>query len=197
MTQKEINTLLSYGRSHIICAPPMPLGITRFQIFLSIKEILKGKQYWATLRNAYESTDNLYRYRFDVHDVFLSDEPQKEFLMDKAERDYLKKLPEKITIYRGLTVEELKTKKFGISWTLDKKTAEFYAYTYGRNYDTNHLKKTVHKMEIDKVDVMAFLNERNEQEVIYLHDKRTYLETLKGYAAFIKKKLSNNLALPI
>ena len=81
-----------------------------------------------------------------------------------------KSTPEKVGIYRGMTKIELKSGEFGISWTLDKEKAEFFAYTYVRNTSTNLLPKTVHKIIVDKKDIIAYFNGRKEQEIIYIPD---------------------------
>ncbi len=88
--------------------------------------------------------------------------------MDSRERNYLKKLPEQIKIYRGMTEQELEGKSFGVSWTLKKEVADFFAFDYWRNTATAHLKKTVHEITINKSDVIAFLNDRREYEIIYI-----------------------------
>jgi hypothetical protein len=168
MTKKEVDEVLKWGSSHLFPIQGYPLGVTKFQVFLAIHRILKGKLYWYALRNSYDLSDNLYQYRHDVLLAFSSNEPQREFLMSKKERDFWQSLPERITIYRGMTLEEQKQKSFGISWTLKKEIAEFFANDYQRNYSTRHKKKVVHQIEINKNEVIAFFNERTEFEIIYL-----------------------------
>lgn len=168
ITKKDVDSILLWGNSHTIPIPGYPMGVTKFQSFLALSRIIKGKLYWHALRNAYERSDNLYDYRYDVKMAFMSKEPEREYLMNKRERTCLQKLPERITIYRGMTVDEYKSNDFGISWSLKKKKAEFFAYTYVRNMATNHLQRMVHKLVIDKNEVIAFFNGRNEFEIIYL-----------------------------
>lgn len=145
-------------------------SLNRFPIFLNFAPYLKGKKYWYALRNSYIDSDNLFHYVRLVRAAYLRAEPGRQFLMDSGERNYLKRLPEQITIYRGMTVLELEQKSFGVSWTLKKDMAEFFAYKYARNHATNHLKKTVHEITINKNEVVAFLNGREEFEIIYIND---------------------------
>ncbi len=140
----------------------------RFPTFLEIKPELKGKNYWYALRNSYQMSDNLFRFSKTIKDCFLENEPEREYLMDSEEIAYLKNLPEQITIYRGMTEDELKQESFGCSWTLNKDIAYFFAYTYERNHNTNHLNKVVHEITINKSEVIAFFNEREEFEIIYI-----------------------------
>lgn len=161
MTKKEIDGIL-FG-----------IGVNsynRFPTFLNLIPKLIGKYYWYALRNSYDMSDNLFDYRNDIKLAFLSKEPQREFSMTSKERKYLKELPEKITIYRGMTESELKQNEFGCSWSLKKEVAEFFACTYQRNFATRNFKKKVHELTINKSEVIAFFNERKEFEIIYLKD---------------------------
>jgi hypothetical protein len=171
MTKKEVISILNWGSSHIIPIPGLPLGVTKFQSFLSIHRMLKGKLYWYALRNAYDMSDNLYQYRYDLRNAFLSQETEREYLMTKKERDYLNKLPEQITIFRGMTEQEYKSNELGISWTIKKSVAEYFVNIYPRNYATNRLKKVICELTIPKSEVIAFFNQRKEFEVIYIKDK--------------------------
>lgn len=156
-----------WGSSHLLGIEGLPLGVSRFQVFLAIKPILKGAQYWKTLRNAYDLSDNLFIYRHDVRLAFTSKEPEREQLMSKPERDALSKLPEQVTIYRAMTEQEFISGKFGVSWTLEKKVAKFFAETYGRNLATRKHKRVIHSITINKSEVVAlsrcFLNVRNQR----------------------------------
>ena len=87
--------------------------------------------------------------------------------MSQDERDYLQSLPSQITIYRGMTEIEYKSGNYGISWTLKKELAKFFADIYVRNNATCGLKKTIRELVIDKKDVIAFFDGRQEYEIIY------------------------------
>ncbi len=152
----------------------------RFQTFLRMFHKLRGKDYWYALRTSYDSSDNLFHYAAIVKSAFLRNEPEREFLMDDDEREYLQMLPERITIYRGMTEDELQGGSFGVSWTLKRKVAEFFAYKYERNHATNHLKKTVHEITINKKEAIAFMNARQEFEIIYINDAETFLKPRRG-----------------
>lgn len=168
MTKKEIVTVLNFGKSRILfISTKIPVGVSRFQAFLAIKPLLKGKLYWYALADAYTGSDNLFHYQGDIKIAFSSDHIGRNSLMTKKELIFLKNLPEKITIYRGMTEVEKRSKNYGVSWTLDRKVAEFYL-TYYRNTSTKHLKKTVHKLVINKKDAIAYFSERNESEIIYV-----------------------------
>ena len=140
----------------------------RFQTFLKIKDELNDKDYWRTLADAYTGSDNLYHLKEEVKEAFLEDRSQRECLMNKKELKVYNSLPKNITIYRGMTIEELESDDFGVSWTLSKERAEFFATTYGRNFSTEGVPKVVHQLEVLKVEILAYFNERKEQEVVYI-----------------------------
>ncbi len=140
----------------------------RFETFLELVPKLKGRSYWHALGIAYTDSDNLFHYSGLVKAAFLKNKLGREYLMNEEEQNYLKDLPNEITIYRGMTEIELQQKDFGISWTLKKEVAEFFAQKYWRNLSTDQYKKTVHKLTIDKSQVIAFFNDRDEFEIIYI-----------------------------
>jgi hypothetical protein len=183
MKKKEITKAMVYAKSYITQIgnhkiEGFPIGVSKWQVFLSIKPLIKGKKYWYALRTAYENSDNLYSFRHDVLLAFLKNEPEKEYLMNAAEKRFLNSLPEQITIYRGMTTKEFKEKSFGPSWTLKKEVAEFFAHEYKRNYDTSNMKKIVHKITINKSEVVAFFNGRKEFEIIYI-DKNNPIHSVR------------------
>jgi len=144
----------------------------RFEAFLMIASQLKGKKYWYALSNAYQDSDNLFYYRRQVKKAFCSSEPYRWKLMNSVDRRFLKKLPETFTVYRGMSITEFKSKRYGISWSLKKEIAAFFASEYKRNYATYKVEKTICELTINKKDVIAFINERKEHEIIYLKDKK-------------------------
>ena len=73
----------------------------------------------------------------------------KDFFMGKKNQQILNNLPDKLTIYRG----DSKSRR-GYSWTLDKQ----YAKLFGK----------LLKREISKKDVFAYINDRDEKEIIII-----------------------------
>ena len=80
-------------------------------------------------------------------------------------------LPDKMVIYRGMSIIEYRSKNFGFSWTLSKEKAEFFAIKFGRNFDTAHDEKLVCSISISKSDVIGYDNGRKEREVYFIPDK--------------------------
>lgn len=140
----------------------------RFEKFLELKESLSDKEYWIALSYAYPSCDYLDRYYSEINDAFSSKRPYREFLMNKEESLFLNTLPEQITIYRGMFIQDYQTNYFGVSWTLSRKIAEFFMTNYQRTYYKNKGKRMVYEKIINKSEVIAYFGERNEQEIIYV-----------------------------
>jgi len=138
----------------------------RFQKFLEIQDKLNDKDYWKILSYAYTCSDDLFHLKEDVKEAFIVDRSYREFLMDEEDFEVYNSLPEKLIIYRGMTNEELESGDFGVSWTLSKEIAGFFAHTYGRNFSTEDKPKTIHQLEVSKVEIIAYFG--REQEVIYI-----------------------------
>lgn len=142
----------------------------RFEKFYTLKEnfIAKGN-YWETLAYVYNLCNNTYRFRKELKEAFSADIPGKEKLITQEARKVIDKLPNCITIFRGMSVSEDESNDFGISWTLNRKVAESFANTYFHNYDTQGQKHIVKEIKISKTDIISYFNERKEEEIIYIH----------------------------
>ena len=81
-----------------------------------------------------------------------------ELLMDEEEYAVYQSLEDPVTVYRGVTSYNAKNIK-ALSWTLDRDTAEWFAYRFGEE-------GTVYEAQIQKEHILAFFNGRNESEVV-------------------------------
>jgi hypothetical protein len=70
MTKKEVDKIIGFGNSHLMPIEGYPIGVSKFQAFLAIRWLLKGRLYWYALRKAYDGSDNLFHYRHDVQLAF-------------------------------------------------------------------------------------------------------------------------------
>ncbi len=82
----------------------------------------------------------------------------KNVLMTGEERRVLATLEDRVTVYRGVTSYNGKSIR-ALSWTLSKRTAEWFS----QRYDTDG---KVYEAEIEKKYIFAYLNGRNESEII-------------------------------
>lgn len=81
-----------------------------------------------------------------------------KILMDGEELKKLSELDDTVTVYRGVTSYNAKNVK-ALSWTLDQKTAEWFAHRFGED-------GTVYEAQITKQHIYALFNGRGESEVI-------------------------------
>lgn len=83
----------------------------------------------------------------------------KNLLMTKEELDFYNSLSdtEPIEIYRGVGHNR---KPYGLSWTVKKETAEWFAKRWGNKY------AYMFKTYCTKEDVLAYFNGRNENELV-------------------------------
>ena len=102
--------------------------------------------------------------------IFSSKRKNKDCLMTLEEKQYLDSLPDEIEIHRGMSVKESKNKNYGMSWSLSKKVAEFFAYEY---YETLSSKKpmTIVTIKIPKDEAIAYFNRRDEEEILWVAKK--------------------------
>lgn len=144
--------------------------ITRFSLFSNLALLLSHKGYWHALRNAYTNSDWLDQIPIEWKRLFFSSSrPDREFMMNEEERKYHSSLPRQFRIYRGMSIQERDSGDFGISWSLDEKSANFFANGYLRH--TVKYEKIVHSIEVIREDIIAYFNERQEEEVIYIAKK--------------------------
>lgn len=101
----------------------------RFNAFYEIEPNLSDVDYWRLLGELYTDCENVWQIDF-MAELFLSDRPGSEHLMNEAERQFLSHLPETVTIYRGFHPEHNNLR--GMSWTLSPWHARWFAQRYYR-----------------------------------------------------------------
>jgi hypothetical protein len=135
----------------------------------SIDSIVTSKEYFEILREAFTGYDRPKSLQADqcYEELFYNKSPTT-LLMNDEELDYFNSLPDTIKIYRGYRMK----RRSGLSWTLDRKIAEFYAYSeWHRRIKAPG---TVVSIIVPKKEVFAYVNEREEHEIItplYLQKK--------------------------
>ena len=134
-----------------------------FFLFL-IKDYLEINKFSELLKECYTETE------YPNKDVNVSVEQIKnmfatantDFLMDKDEKIFFNSFEDTITIYRGFS-----SKKYynALSWTIDINVAKFFATRFA---NTNGC---IYQATIKKSDIFAYIDSRNEKEVIVDYDK--------------------------
>lgn len=138
----------------------------QMKLFVKYSKKFTDKEYWTNLRDAYISQFYQHIDQALYYKLFSAKRSGKEYLMNDSERAFLEKLPSRITIYRGGSSREEVSGKFGISWTLSKMVAEKFVFLKSKQTGEDMV---VFTKEIDKKLVIAYIDERKEQEVLYIH----------------------------
>jgi hypothetical protein len=170
-----INTYLILAKRHLSegsLTPALILVDTKagdqIRTFTKIIPYLNDKEYWELLAQAYITQEYSSVNAGMIWSLFNTSLPKQENLMSNEERAYLERLPETFTIYRAMSVKESKSKMFRFSWSLDKNIAIDFAH---RNKLIYRKETVVEEITAQKKFVIAYLNKRDEEEIIYDYSK--------------------------
>jgi len=133
----------------------------RVKAFQQIVKKLDDKNYWSLLGEIWTDSENIRQHLGWWKKVLWSPRPQRDFMMEPAERKFLRSLPKTLAVYRGCTQKHIE----GLSWTLDKKLAVGFANRFAglaEKVGIAHLVSGTCK----KDDVIAFFNCREEREIV-------------------------------
>ena len=136
----------------------------RIEAFMDIENLLPDKDFWELLANVYTDSENTWQYQNNLTELMQYDLEDTEFFMSNEERDFFNNLPETLTVYRGYIEENT---KFNMSWTLSEKVATWFSNRLSKGG------KTI-SMKINKKDIFAYKNGRNEEEIIILNSESKY-----------------------
>lgn len=96
-----------------------------------------------------------------------------EKLMSKKEYESFISLPDELTVYRGLGGINIKNIK-ALSWTLDINKAKWFA----KRFECLDPNIAVYKAKISRKHVFAYINDRNEEEIILDYHKLKDIESI-------------------
>jgi hypothetical protein len=129
---------------------------------------MNDAQYWELLGDIWVDSENIWQNEAAWLDCFHSTRPGSQGMMDDDERALLDTMPPKLTIYRGFTHPE---RVDGLSWTLNRERAEWFAHRLAREGNPRYLATAV----VKTADVLAHFTGRGEEEIVVLPEHR--LET--------------------
>lgn len=129
----------------------------RLEIFYYfVRDNLKDRAYWSLLRYIWMDAEFIYNQRGIVRRLLGSARKKRIYFMEKSEREFLKKLPEQIKVYRG----HIGKNESGWSWTLSLSQAIWFAKRI------NSEQKFVAIGHVKKAKVIGFINGRGEKEIV-------------------------------
>jgi hypothetical protein len=129
------------------------------------------EEYWPLIRDTWERSEVIAPNLKQWMDLLAGDCPRRELIMTEEERATLDSQPDEFVIYRGCFSPHGQD---GISWTLSRDTAIAFAEfadaprpQFFPNAPTK-VRPTVIQAMCKKRDVIAYLNGRNEHEILIL-----------------------------
>lgn len=130
----------------------------RFNAFKEVMEHMQDDMYWEILSDVWTNSENIWQNIDEWKSLLSSDRKGKAAFMSKEERAIYNALPDKVTAYRGY---QPALNMAGLSYSLSKDKAEWFANRYSK-------KGKVIKVTVPKKKVFAYLDGRNEKEIIIL-----------------------------
>jgi hypothetical protein len=129
----------------------------RLQAFIQIADKLSDTKYWTLLSSIWIDTENQWQNHEIWKTLLSSKRSSRHYLSGEEGDNLLRSLPEEVTIYRGC---QPGLNENGLSWTLDKNKAKFFANRFGEE-------GIILEKKIFKTKIIAVLLGRGESEVIY------------------------------
>ena len=153
--KKEIErVLLKQDYKTYVWLHERPYRLTAFE---EISNKLTDTNYWKFVSSIWTDTENSYADYKKWRSLFSSKRSSKHYLMNEKEDQLLRSLPDEVVIYRGC---QKNLNENGLSWSLDKSTAEFFANRFNQ-------KGIILEKKISKKDIIAVFTGRGEAEVIF------------------------------
>jgi hypothetical protein len=128
----------------------------RVEAFIKIADKLSDTDYWKLLSDVWIDTENQYAYLKEWKKLLASKRSSRHYMMTEEEDNILRSLSQEVTVYRGC---QKGINEDGLSWTLDKSKAQFFANRFGK-------KGIILERTVSKNNIVAVLTGRGEAEVI-------------------------------
>lgn len=122
-------------------------------------EYISDEEYWYLVGWVWADSENIWQERDEWEELLGSPRPAREAMMSTEEQEHLASLPAVLTVYRG-AIAGLNDE--GLSWTLDRKVARFFA-TRWEHLDDD---RAIDVGEVDKEHVVAYFASRDESEIV-------------------------------
>lgn len=134
----------------------------RISVLLDHGHVMSDKDYWRCVGQAWIDSENIWQNLQTWKELWSSNRPYRDMCMDEDDREVYASLPETMTVFRGVHDKGAtkRTRKKGISWSLSREKAEWFANRY-RSETTFVMEGTVARK-----DVLAYFNGRSEQEIV-------------------------------
>ena len=151
-------------------------------------EEITNAHWYSMIANIWQMTESPSKHILDSFYTFMRPSPyyaeedpaiicrdsDMYFMMSNEELEVFNNLPDKFTVYRGITETDTENIAYdeGLSWTLSEEKAKWFSTRFAKNKKSKVLELEVHKntpypaKKGDKPKAVAYLNDREEQEII-------------------------------
>lgn len=132
----------------------------RLDAFIENQDRLSDAQYWRCLEFVFSIVEYV---QYDIAKwlgLLNSKRRYRPLMMERKDRKHFESLPDTLTIYRGYQHGKYRH-KMGLSWTLSKAKAIWFAYRRKENGVAKVVQATC-----KKADVFCYTNGRKEEEII-------------------------------
>ena len=109
--------------------------------------------YWDLISWLWQDTECVYENLDTWIELMTLEFSEPQLMMNDKEKEVYDNLPEVVRVYRGGVDDK------GLSWSLSREKAEWFANRFDYGYE-------VFEKDIKKSDILAYLNGRQEQEII-------------------------------
>ena len=144
----------------------------RFLPFWEIHEGMTDEEYWDILRQVWVSIEWVEPHKANWIRLLQSRSSTRHLLMTEAEHHAITTWPDEIKIFRGYRAGRGKN---GLSWSLSEKTAEMFPQLRWRGEN----QPMVVSGYCYKQDVIAYITEREEEEIVILPQNVYRMKTRK------------------
>lgn len=142
----------------------------RLAALLAIADDMDDEAWWTMVACVWTDSENIRQCQDDWDSVLRSDRPGRERMMDDEDREALADMADEIGVYQGCTTD----RDDGWSWTIDQDRAEWFARRFALLEGSTPFMR---HGRVNKSDVLAYLTNRNEDEIIVAPEHVEVIET--------------------
>lgn len=135
----------------------------RIDVLLKYGKQMPDRVYWESVGCVWTDSENIWQNYDHWRTLWENPRPGRKWSMESADRRRLALLPDLIKVYRGvggMGMSNRRRRKPGMSWTTDRDKAEWFANRWKQT------PATVLEGRVEKSDVHAFFNSRDESEIV-------------------------------
>ena len=130
----------------------------RFSALYDLECEIPDETFWRLFGMVYTDSENVGQ-NYEIIGDWLDVPDIPESIMEAGEREILRLLPSRVTVYRGFVPDESIEEPSDWSWTLSPTVADWFANRFDKG-------GFVVKGTVLKTDIMAIFNRRAEDEVL-------------------------------